>query len=540
MKITEPLIITVLALIMLHFGCSKRYSHDVVIKNGKVYNSSTNSFEKRNIGIADGKVLSISEEELDGREVINAEGKFVYPGLIDAHCHFLGYAKFNNAVNLIGTASLKEVIDRVKKFRVDNPQARFLVGRGWDQNDWQNTGLPTNALLNEAFPDIPVYLVRVDGHAALVNDAALGLAGQLPEDVEGGQIIRSNGQPTGLLIDNAMSIIKLPEPSRAEAIAMLQKAEKDCVAMGLTGLADAGLDRRSILLIDSLQKAGVLKIPIYAMITDEPAEYEPFLTTGFLKTDRLSVRSIKVYGDGALGSRGALLLDDYADSPGHRGLQLKSQKALEQLCVKAKNAGFQVNVHAIGDSANRLVLQTFAKTLGANNDLRWRVEHAQVVNPADLHYFKDFGIIPSVQPTHATSDMYWAEERLGPDRIAHGYAYHQMLKSRRLVALGTDFPVEDIDPRKTFYAAVFRQDGTGFPAGGFLPQERLSREETLLGMTLWAAFAQFEENEKGSIDVGKWADFFISETNLLTCQPQEVLSAKISRTIIHGETVYQP
>jgi predicted amidohydrolase YtcJ len=212
---------------------------------------------------------------------------------------------------------------------------------------------------------------------------------------------------------------------------------------------------------------------------------------------------------------------------------------LEELCIKAKNAGFQVNVHAIGDSTNRLVLQTFAKTLGNHTDLRWRVEHAQVVNPADLHYFKDFGIIPSVQPTHATSDMYWAEERLGPDRIAHGYAYQQMLKARSLVALGTDFPVEDIDPRKTFYAAVFRQDGIGFPAGGFLPQERLSREETLLGMTLWAAFAQFEENEKGSIDVGKWADFFISETNLLTCQPQEVLSAKISRTIIHGETVYQ-
>jgi len=540
MKITNHLIITLLALVTLHFGCSTRYSHDIVIKNGMVYNSVTNSFEERNIGIAEGKIQIISEEELNGREVINAEGQFVYPGLIDAHCHFLGYAKFNNAVNLVGTASLQEVIDRVKKFRVDNPQARFLMGRGWDQNDWQNTELPTNGLLNEAFPDIPVYLVRVDGHAALVNDAALRLAGQLPENVEGGQIIRANGQPTGLLIDNAMSIITLPEPSRAEIIAMLQKAEKDCVALGLTGLADAGLDRWSILLIDSLQKAGVLKMPIYAMITDEPAEYEPFLTSGFLKTDRLNVRSIKVYGDGALGSRGALLLDDYADSPGHRGLQLKSQKALEELCIKAKKAGFQVNVHAIGDSANRLVLQAFAKTLGVNNELRWRVEHAQVVNPADLYFFKDFGIIPSVQPTHATSDMYWAEERLGLDRIAHGYAYKQLLIAGGVVALGTDFPVEDIDPRKTFYASVFRQDVTGFPAGGFLPQERLSREETLLGMTLWAAYAQFEENEKGSIEPGKWADFFISDTNLLTCDPHEVLSLSINRTIIHGETVYQP
>lgn len=540
MKITNPLIITLLALVTLHFGCSMRYTHEIVIKNGMVYISKTNSFEKRNIGIADGKIQIISEEELNGREVINAEGQFVYPGLIDAHCHFLGYAKFNNAVNLVGTTSLQEVIDRVKKFKEDNPQARFLMGRGWDQNDWQNTDLPTNGLLIEAFPDIPVYLVRVDGHAALVNDAALRLAGQLPENVEGGQIIRANGQPTGLLIDNAMSIINLPEPSRAEIIAMLQKAEKDCVAMGLTGLADAGLDRWSILLIDSLQKAGILKLPIYAMITDEPADYEPFLASGFLKTDRLSVRSIKVYGDGALGSRGALLLDDYADSPGHRGLQLKSQKALEVLCTKAKKAGFQVNVHAIGDSANRLVLQAFAKTLGATTDLRWRVEHAQVVNPADLYLFKDFGIIPSVQPTHATSDMYWAEERLGPDRIAHGYASKQLLIAGGVVALGTDFPVEDIDPRKTFYASVFRQDGTGLPAGGFLPQERLSREETLLGMTLWAAYAQFEENEKGSIEPGKWADFFISETNLLTCDPHEVLSLSINRTIIHGETVYQP
>jgi predicted amidohydrolase YtcJ len=539
MKATNHLKFMALTLSMLFMGCSTKYSHDIVIKNGNIFNSKTNLFEKMNIGLSEGKIITISKDELSALEVVDANGQFVYPGFIDAHCHFLGFAKFSNAVNLVGTGSVQEVIERTKAFKNENPQMRFIVGRGWDQNDWENKEFPTNEQLNEAFPDIPVLLVRIDGHAALLNEAALQLAGQLPEQVAGGQIVRINGQPTGVLIDKAQSLVSIPEPSREEIIVMLQRAEKDCLAMGLTGLADAGLDRWSILLIDSLQKAGALKMPIYAMITDNPKDYNPFLKSGPLKTERLNVRSIKVYGDGALGSRGALLLEDYSDSPGHRGLQLKSQKDLEELCQIAKNAGFQVNVHAIGDSANRLVLKTFSNTLGANNDLRWRVEHAQVINPADVHYFKDYGIIPSIQPTHATSDMYWAEERLGSERIAHGYIYKQLLEATGTIALGTDFPVEDIDPRKTFYAAVFRQDAEGFPDGGFLPQERLTREQTLQGMTLWAAFAQFEESEKGSIETGKWADFFFSKTNLLTCKPQEVLNAEVTRTIIHGETVYK-
>lgn len=528
-----------IALLGLNFGCATKYSHDIVIKNANVFNSVTNSFEQMNIGLAGGKILTMSAEELSGLEVINAEGQFVYPGLIDAHCHFLGYAKYNNAANLVGTTSFDEVVERTVAFKNENPITRFIVGRGWDQNDWETTAFPTNELLNEAFPDIPVYLIRVDGHAALLNEAALALAGHLPDYVDGGEIVRVNGQPTGVLIDKAKDLILMPEPTKEELIIMLKRAENDCFAMGLTGLADAGLDQGSILLLDSLQKAGALKMPVYAMITDNPKDYNPILESGPIKTERLNVRSIKVYGDGALGSRGALLLKDYTDRPGHRGLQLKPQKDLEELCRIAKNAGFQVNVHAIGDSANRLVLQTFANVLGANNDLRWRVEHAQIVNPADVHYFKSFGIIPSVQPTHATSDMYWAEERLGSERIEHGYIYKQLLEAKGMVALGTDFPVEDIDPRKTFYAAVFRQDASGFPKDGFLPDERLTRAETLKGMTLWAAFAQFEENEKGSIETGKWADFFFSKTNLMTCEPQEILNAEITRTIIHGETVYK-
>lgn len=279
-------------------------------------------------------------------------------------------------------------------------------------------------------------------------------------------------------------------------------------------------------------------MPIYAMIADNPVDYGTFFKEGPYKTDLLSVRSIKVYGDGALGSRGALLLADYADAPGHRGLLLKPKKDLEVLCKKAAHAGFQVNVHAIGDSANQIVLRAFAANLQKGNDLRWRVEHAQVVNPKDYGYFKAYKIIPSVQPTHATSDMYWAEERLGADRISHGYAYKNLLQASGILALGTDFPVEDIDPRKTFFASVFRRDAQGFPEDGFLPNERLTRNETLLGMTLWAAFAQFEENEKGSIEPGKWADLFFSDTDLLNCSPEEVLTAKVNRTMIHGETVF--
>lgn len=521
------------------FGCTKKKSYDTVITGGNVYNVNTGQFSKVNIGIDSGRIVLLSSDEAAGETIIDANGKYVYPGFIDAHCHFVGYAEESLSVNLVGTKSFNEVIQRVIQFSQENPEVKFISGRGWDQNDWETKAFPKNDTFNVLFPNKPVLLTRIDGHAALANRAALKTVGVLPEHVEGGKIVRDETGPTGILIDNAVDLIAVPDIPRNKLIPALLQAQENCFKVGLTHVVDAGLTRSVIQLLDSLQQSQLLKIPIYAMIKDDSAEYDPFLKEGFLTTDRLSVRSIKVYGDGALGSRGALLLDPYSDDSTNYGLMLKGYDELVELGKKAYEHGFQVNVHAIGDSANRLVLQAMAEILPGQNDARWRIEHAQVVNPIDSHYFKKFGIVPSVQPTHATSDMYWAEQRLGPKRIQHSYAFASLMNWNSRVVLGTDFPVENIDPRKTLYAAVTRQDESQFPAGGFNSSERLSREDALRGMTIWAAYAQFQENETGSVDIGKWGDLIISPTNLLECEDMDLLTAPIEVTMIHGEIVHE-
>jgi predicted amidohydrolase YtcJ len=539
MSLTKLLRILVIVASMAFLGCKKEQAHDLVIIGAQVYDVEIGEFKSQNIGVVDGRIVEISENSLVGTTVIDAKDQYVYPGFIDAHAHFVGYAQSLLSADLIGTSSFEEVVQRVVEFADRNPEIEFITGRGWDQNDWKKSEFPTNDTLNALFPDVPVLLTRIDGHAALANQAALRTLGELPSTTEGGKIIMANGRPTGMLIDNAVDLIKVPDLPKDKLAKALIKAQANCFAVGLTHVVDAGLTRQTILFLDSLQKQTVLKMPIYAMIKDDSVEYNSFFKEGFLITDRLSVRSIKVYGDGALGSRGALLLKPYSDDPENYGLMLKQYKDLVELGKRALENGFQINVHAIGDSANRLVLQAMAEVLPEKNDARWRIEHAQVVNPEDSVYFQTYGIIPSVQPTHATSDMYWAEERLGPERINHAYAFRSLMKWNGQVALGTDFPVEHIDPRKTLYAATMRQDEEGYPSGGFIPVERLSREDALRGMTIWAAHAQFQENETGSIKVGKWADLIISTTNLLQCEDQELLSAPINTTIIRGEVVYQ-
>ncbi len=528
----------ILIIALLLFGCAQSPDFDLVIEHASIYNVEEGKFERKNIAIKNEKIAAISNKVLTAKRHIDATGKFVYPGFIDAHAHFVGYSQSLLSANLLGTSSFKEVVQRVVQFAENNPDIEFITGRGWDQNDWPENSFPTNDTLNILFPNTPILLTRIDGHAALANDAALKTLRVLPDSVEGGKIVLADGKPTGLLIDNAVDLIVVPDLSESKLIEALKKAQANCFSVGLTHVVDAGLDRRTILLLDSLQNQGTLKMPIYAMIKDNPESYGPFLDSGPLKTERLSVRSIKVYGDGALGSRGALLLKPYADDPQNFGLMLKKSNDLEELANRAFQKGFQINVHAIGDSANRLVLQALSTVLPKNNDARWRIEHAQVVNPADSIYFQQFGILPSVQPTHATSDMYWAEERLGPERINHAYAFNSLLEWSGQIPLGTDFPVEDIDPRKTLYAAVTRQDAAGFPEGGFTPNERLSRADALRGMTIWAAFAQFQEDETGSIAEGKWADLIITDTDFITCEPLEILDAEISTTLVHGEIVH--
>jgi len=469
---------------------------------------------------------------------IDADGKTIVPGLIDGHCHFYNLGIFMQKVDLVGTKSYQEVLDRVTRFQKDK-KSDFIIGRGWDQNDWDSKDYPTRKELDRLFPRTPVALTRIDGHAMLANKAALDLAGiDSDTKIEGGEIVLENGKVTGVLVDNAMNLVEaiIPAPDRETKIKSLLDAQQRCFSIGLTSVSDAGLDREIIELIDSLQKAQSLKMRIYAMISATKENLDHYLSAGTYRTDRLNVSSFKVYADGALGSRGAVLKESYSDRENHFGAMVTPLDTLSEIARRLSRSDFQMNTHAIGDSANAFVLKTYAQSLKSQTNRRWRIEHAQVVSPDDFLYFTE--ILPSIQPTHATSDMYWAEDRLGSERIKGAYAFKELLDINGRVVLGTDFPVEKVDPMLTFYAAVARQDLSGFPEGGFQMQNGLSREETLKGMTIWAAYGNFEEEEKGSIEPGKFADFVILDKNIMEVDIDEVPEIKVLGTYVNGEKVY--
>lgn len=392
------------------------------------------------------------------------------------------------------------------------------------------------------FPDRPVLLTRIDGHAAIANQKALQLAGVKPgQQLTGGSIETKKGQLTGILIDNAIGLVrsKIPNAGKEQVKAGLLQAQQNCLAMGLTTIDDCGLDYDEIEAIDSLQQSGELKLRIYAMLSDDTKNYEYIFQRGKIKTDRLHVNAFKVYADGALGSRGACLLQPYTDKPGWSGFLLSNASHFDSVAAILYDHDFQMCTHAIGDSGNRVILHTYAKYLKGKNDKRWRIEHAQVVNKNDFALFGDYSIIPSVQPTHATSDMYWAASRLGPERVKGAYAYKELLQQNGWLPLGTDFPVEDISPFKTFYAAVVRKDAKGYPAGGYQVENALGREATLRGMTIWAAQSNFEEAEKGSLETGKWADFIITNKDLLKAPENELLQTAVQATFINGQKVFE-
>lgn len=441
-------------------------------------------------------------------------------------------------VDLTGTTSFDEIIKRVKTFQ-EEKNLDFIKGRGWDQNDWKIKEYPTKDQLDRLFPNIPIALTRIDGHALLVNQAALNLAG-IDENtvVSGGEIVKKNGKITGVLVDNAMKMVNriIPETGLQERIQALKDAENICLELGLTTVSDAGLGRNTIDLIDSMQQNGDLKIRVYAMVSASPENLDYYLEKGITKTDRLNVRSFKIYADGALGSRGAVLKRPYSDRDDHFGAMVTSLDDLANIARTLAKSDFQMNTHAIGDSANSYILKTYAKELKSQTNRRWRIEHAQVIDPDEFDYFTE--IIPSVQPTHATSDMYWAEDRLGPERIKGAYAFKNLLEINGRIVLGTDFPVEKVNPMLTFYAAVSRKDLSGYPEGGFEMTNGLSREETLKGMTIWAAYANFEEKEKGSIEVDKFADFVILDQDIMEVPIDQVPNIKINGTYINGEKVY--
>ena len=535
---------TLLCVLALMVSCNQKEQADLIVTNAKIYTVDDNFSMATAIAVKDGKFLVVSSDDevtksYEAQEVIDAQGKTIVPGLIDAHCHFYGLGMTQQIVNLRGTTSYEEVLDKVKEFQETKP-SNFILGRGWDQNDWEVKTFPTKAALDALFPDTPVALERVDGHAYLVNQKALDLAGITSETVvQGGEIVKDgSGEPTGVLVDNPMGMVDavIPKPTRATQIQALKDAENLCLDFGLTTVNDAGLDRSTIELIDSLQQAGALKIRVYAMVSNSPENLDHYLETGIYKTERLNVRSIKVYGDGALGSRGAALKAPYSDKKGHFGAMITPVETIEALAERIAKTEYQMNTHAIGDSANIVILKAYESALEGKADRRWKIEHAQVLAPEDFTYFEK-GIIPSVQPTHATSDMYWAEDRLGSERVKGAYAFKTLLDRAGVVALGTDFPVEKVSPFLTFYAAVARQDLEQYPEGGFQMQDALSREETLKGMTIWAAYSNFEELEKGSIEPGKMADFVILEDNIMEISVNQIPDLKVAKTFINGELV---
>jgi hypothetical protein len=527
------------------WACSGKPSADLLIRNAIIYTVDSQFSKATSMAIRDGKILAIGSDETISsqylaKETLDANGKFIYPGFIDAHCHFYRYGLGLQTADLVGTTSWQQILDTLVKFSTSQPEG-WIIGRGWDQNDWSSQEFPTNEALNKLFPDRPVLLSRIDGHAAMANSKALELAGINAGDrLTGGKIEVKNGQLTGLLIDNAIGLVesKITAPSDTQMKEAMLDAQRNCFAMGLTTVDDCGLDYNEVEFIDGMQKSGELKMRIYAMLSDSKKNYDYLLPKGIIKTDRLTVRSFKVYADGALGSRGACLLEDYADHDGNKGFLLSDPEHFDSIAALLAKTPFQMNTHAIGDSGNRTILKIYAKYVTASADRRWRIEHAQVVNASDFALFGQYGIIPSVQPTHATSDMYWAGKRLGSEREKGAYAFRDLLKQNGWIPLGTDFPVEDISPFKTFYAAVVRQDSKGFPAGGYQPENALSREEALRGMTIWAAKSNFEDTEKGSLEPGKLADFILLDQDLLTVPSDRLLATRVLGTWISGEKVH--
>lgn len=531
---------------VLLLGCSTKKQADLLVTNARIYTADSSFSTADAFVVKDGKFLAVGSgkalaDQYEAATQTDLGGQPVYPGFYDPHAHFLGLGQVLDQADLVGAESYDEVIDRLKTFYKAHPNVLWLTGRGWDQNDWPVKVFPTKEKLDAAFPDVPIALTRVDGHALLVNTKALRLAGVTPtSQLPGGEVVLENGQPTGVLVDNAMQLIRrvIPKADLADKARMLLNAEKAAVALGLTTVSDAGISPDEINLIDSLQRTGKLKIRDYAMISLGEPNLNYFLKRGPFQTDRLTVRSFKLYADGALGSRGACLRKPYADRPETSGFLLLSPSELERVTALLYKSNFQANTHCIGDSANHLMLDMYGKLLKGHNDRRWRIEHAQVVSPEDVYKFNRYSIIPSVQPTHATSDMYWAADRLGPVRVKGAYAFKDLMKQNNLIAFGSDFPVEAVNPLFGFHAAVARQDAKNFPAGGYQMENAVDRKSALLAMTRWAAYACFEEQLRGCIAPGKQADFVVLDQDIMTIPNEKIRQTKVRQTWIGGERVY--
>ena len=539
MKKYKSYILIILSI--LNFSCNNEV--DLIIVNSEIYTANENNQIAKSIAVKDGKIIEVSSENLvskyEANEILDANGKTILPGLIDSHCHFYNLGLDQQVVDLRGTTSFEEIIERLIASDLNN-QSDVILGRGWDQNDWDNKQFPVNTELNKVFKNKLVVLERIDGHAYIVNDNALELAGIDQNTlVRGGLVLLKDNKPTGVLIDAPMSMVDkvLPEKSTREKVNALKQAQEISFSFGLTTVSDAGLSTEIINVIDSLHKSNELKIKIYAMVSVSKTNIQKLKKSGKIKTPKLNVRSFKVYGDGALGSRGAALKKPYCDDPHNYGFLRTDIKDLKYYANEIAGMGFQMNTHAIGDSTVSVLLKEYQKVLNDIEDPRWRIEHSQVVDLNEFELYND-KILPSVQPTHATSDMYWAYDRLGK-RIDGAYAFKDLLSQSKRIALGTDFPVEKVNPFHTFYSSIERKDLNGYPENGFQIENALTREETLKGMTIWGAYFNFEEDEKGTIEKGKSADFIIIDQNIMKIEADKIPYTKVLKTFVDGELVFQ-
>ena len=539
MKKYKSYILIILSI--LNFSCNNEV--DLIIVNSEIYTANENNQIAKSIAVKDGKIIEVSSENLvskyEANEILDANGKTILPGFIDSHCHFYNLGLDQQVVDLRGTTSFEEIIERLIASDLNN-QSDVILGRGWDQNDWDNKQFPVNTELNKVFENKLVVLERIDGHAYIVNDNALELAGIDQNTlVRGGLVLLKDNKPTGVLIDAPMSMVDkvLPEKSIREKVNALKQAQEISFSYGLTTVSDAGLSTEIINVIDSLHKSEELKIKIYAMVSVSKKNIQRLKETGIIKTPKLNVRSFKVYGDGALGSRGAALKKPYCDDPHNYGFLRTDIKDLKYYANEIAGMGFQMNTHAIGDSTVSVLLKEYQKVLNNIEDPRWRIEHSQVVDLNEFELYND-KILPSVQPTHATSDMYWAYDRLGK-RIDGAYAFKDLLSQSKRIALGTDFPVEKVNPFHTFYSSIERKDLNGYPENGFQIENALTREETLKGMTIWGAYFNFEEDEKGTIEKGKSADFIIIDQNIMKIEADKIPYTKVLKTFVDGELVFQ-
>lgn len=528
------------------FSCKTKNKVDLLIKNAKVYTLDPAFTIAESIAISNNKIIQVGETE--GMEksfiadtVIDLAGKPLYPGFYDAHCHLYGYALSLNQANLRPAKSFKDVLEITKTHHEKFTNSYWIVGRGWDQNNWPSKSFPNNEKLNTLFPSNPVALFRIDGHAVLLNKKALDILGFTTKTViPGGPLEIKSGILTGIALDKAADSVRkaIPAANKKALKELFLTAQENCFSVGLTSIAEAGLEKETIEFIDTLNQSGDIKLRIYAMLHPTKENFNTYLEQGPYQTPFLHIRSIKLYADGALGSRGACLLEPYSDDPGNYGFLVEEPTYYDSIAKIAIRNNYQLNTHAIGDSAVRLMLNVYGKYLKENNDRRWRIEHSQTVHPSDIDNYGKYNIVPAINTTHATSDMFWAGKRLG-ERIKNAYVYKHLMQQNGWLCNGSDFPIEGINPLLGFYAGIARKNLEGEPKNGFQAEQALTRKEALRSMTIWAAKACFEEEIKGSLEKGKLADFVVLEKDIMNINMEEIPHVKVLQTFIGGEKVFQ-